>query len=120
MLNRDDIGAECCCVGHGNTQDSWKDLLITIEDSYSYRQTSRDLDHTFVCIHSYALSLNHTSCFPVYLHVSYTQAILWVLELDTLCSYFTGRRPYFVIITNLLDQSLSSHDHGHDHGHGIF
>ncbi len=35
-------------------------------------------------------------------HISYTQAILWVLELDTLCSYFTGRRPCFVIKTNLL------------------
>jgi hypothetical protein len=39
--------------------------------------------HTFVCIHSYALSSNLTSCFSVYLPVSYTQAILWVLELDT-------------------------------------
>ncbi len=56
---------------------------------------------TFVCIHSYALSLNHTPCFSVYLPVPYTQAILWVLELDTFCWYFTGRRPYFVTKTNL-------------------
>jgi hypothetical protein len=32
---------------------------------------------------------------------TYTQATLWALELDTLCSYFTGRRPYFVIENNL-------------------
>jgi hypothetical protein len=64
----------------------------------------------FVCIHSYALSLNHASCFSVYLLVSQTHFCLSytfgpvVSELDTLCSYFTtvtGLRPYFVIKSNL-------------------
>ncbi len=54
---------------------------------------------------------------------TFTLAILWVLELDTLCSYFTGRRPYFVIKSNVITCKWSeaqsrSHVNGPRHSHG--
>ncbi len=54
-------------------------------------------------------------------HISYTQAILWVLELDTLCSYFTGRRPCFVIKTNpLYGMHARVRNYAHKHTYIIY
>ncbi len=61
---------------------------------------------------------------------AYIHTILWVLELDTLCSYFAGRRHYFVIKSHLPtvtkekgclseDTYYTEHTHTHTHKHNI-
>ncbi len=68
--------------------------------TYIYIHNIHTYIHTNICRHIYlhTNTCNMYACIPLYTTI---QAILWVLELDTLCSYFTGRRPYFVIKSNL-------------------
>ncbi len=82
---------------------------------YMHAQCMHAYIHTFVCIHFFLFVVVYTLlrtffkshavffCLFTRFIFHYTQAILWVLELDTLCSYFTGRRLYFVIKTNLYE-----------------